>query len=121
MKFYYQTIVVQFGVSNYIPTGKGSNFVSHYTKDVLRQLGCRSVSITAFRPQINRLNQTLCRTIAKIARDKNERHEWGKYLSQARLIIRTLVNFATGFRVVNFFMDTKWSLRIGGKLPSWIS
>lgn len=55
VKFYYQAIIAQFGVSNY----RGSNFVLHYTKDVLSQLGCRSVSIIAFRPQINRLNQTL--------------------------------------------------------------
>ncbi|KAG1040601.1 hypothetical protein G6F43_012260 [Rhizopus delemar] len=101
IKFYYQAIIAQFGVPNYILTDRGSSFVSRYTKAVLSQVGCRSVSTTAFRPQTNglceRLNQTLCRTIAKIARDKNERHEWDKYLSQALLVIRTLVNSSTGF------------------------
>ncbi|KAG1168563.1 hypothetical protein G6F70_008830 [Rhizopus microsporus] len=101
VKFYYQAIISQHGVPNYILTDRGSNFVSHYTKAVLKQFGCRSLSTTAFRPQSNglceRLNQTLCRTIAKIARDKNERHEWDKYIHQALLVIRTLTNASTKF------------------------
>ncbi|CEG73685.1 hypothetical protein RMATCC62417_09017 [Rhizopus microsporus] len=101
VKFYYQGIISQHGVPNYILTDRGSNFVSHYTKAVLKQFGCRSRSTTTFRPQSNglceRLNQTLCRTIAKIARDKNERHEWDKYIHQALLVIRTLTNASTKF------------------------
>lgn len=101
IKFYYQCIVVPHGVPNYIHTDRGSNFISYFTKSFLQQLGCRSICTTAFRPQANglceRLNQTLCRTIAKLARDKNERHEWDRYLNQALLVLRTLVNSSTGY------------------------
>ncbi|KAG1444278.1 hypothetical protein G6F56_010365 [Rhizopus delemar] len=100
IKFYYQAIVVPHGVPNYIHTDRGSNFVSYFTKFFLQQVGCRSICTTAYRPQANglceRLNQSLCRTIAKLARDKEERHEWDRYVNQALLVLRTLVNASTG-------------------------
>ncbi|KAI8875094.1 hypothetical protein K501DRAFT_299501 [Backusella circina FSU 941] len=55
----------------------GCNFISDYT----------GIHTTAYRPQCNaaceRLNQTLTRTIAKLAADENDIHEWDKYLNPA--------------------------------------
>ncbi|KAG0924972.1 hypothetical protein G6F57_017323 [Rhizopus arrhizus] len=43
------------------------------------------------------LNQTLCATIAKLARDHNEVYQWDKYVNQALLALRTLVNDSSRF------------------------
>lgn len=99
--FYYNQIIVNYGVPNYILTDRGSNFVSTYTKAFLAKMGCKAISTTSYRPQTNglceRLNQTLCGTLAKLARDHNDVYEWDKYIGQALLVLRTLVNESTGF------------------------
>ncbi|CEJ05160.1 hypothetical protein RMCBS344292_19108 [Rhizopus microsporus] len=95
-EFYYTQIVSLYGVPNYILTDRGSNFSSVYTKTFLNRLGCKAITTTSYRPQTNglceRLNQTLCATIAKLARDHNDVYEWDKYVNQALLALRTLVN-----------------------------
>ncbi|KAG0738833.1 hypothetical protein G6F62_009276 [Rhizopus arrhizus] len=100
-EFYYTQIVFLYGVPNYILTDRGSNFCSVYTKTFLMKLGCKSVTTTSYRPQTNglceRLNQTLCATIAKLARDHNEVYQWDKYVNQALLALRTLVNDSSRF------------------------
>lgn len=100
-EFYYSCIVSLYGVPNYVLTDRGSNFVSTYTKTFLSKLGCKSITTTSYRPQTNglceRLNQTLCGTIAKLGRDQGDIHNWDKYVNQALLVLRTLVNESTGF------------------------
>lgn len=101
VSFYYSCIVQNHGVPKYILSDRGKNFISNYTKSFLHQLGCRSIATTSFRAQCNgmveRLNQSLCRTIAKLARDKNDLHEWDNYLEPALLALRTLENASTEF------------------------
>ncbi|KAG1277498.1 hypothetical protein G6F66_012277 [Rhizopus arrhizus] len=100
-EFYYSQIISMYGVPNYILTDRGSNFCSVYTKTFLMKMGCKSITTTSYRPQTNglceRLNQTLCGTIAKLARDHNDVYEWDKYINQALLALRTLVNESSGF------------------------
>ncbi|CEP06856.1 hypothetical protein [Parasitella parasitica] len=100
-EFYFSEIVSRWGVCNFILSDRGSNFDSRYTKAFLQQLGCKAITTTAYRPNSNgqseRLNQTLCRTIAKLARDKNDIIEWSKYIPQALMVIRSMENITSGY------------------------
>lgn len=100
-EFFYKCIVSTMGVPNYILSDRGSNFASVYTSTFLKKLGCRAVTTTAYRAQSNgcceRLNQTLCRTIAKIARDKEDIDDWDTYIDQALMVIRSVENVSTGY------------------------
>lgn len=86
-EFYFNCIIQHYGVSQYILSDRGANFISTYTKQFLYQMGCKSISTTSFRANVNglceRLNQSPCRTIAKLARDKVETHEWDKFVNPA--------------------------------------
>lgn len=100
-KFLYQQIVAQYGVPNCLLTDRGSNFVATLVHEFLVKIGCRHITTTSWRPNTNgaceRLNQTLCRTIAKLARDEDKIDQWDNYVSSALLAIRTMKNTATGF------------------------
>lgn len=98
--FYYSCIIQHHGVPQFLLSDKGKNFISNYTRAFLKQLGCKPLATTSFRAQCNgmveRLNQTLARTLAKLARDRNDVAEWDNYLDQALLALRTLENASTG-------------------------
>lgn len=100
-EFYYNQIVALHGVPNYILTDRGSNFASVFTKTFLSKLGCKAITTTSYRPQTNglceRLNQTLCATLAKLARDQNGAKRWDEYVNQALLALRTLFNESMKF------------------------
>ncbi|KAJ8652129.1 hypothetical protein O0I10_012235 [Lichtheimia ornata] len=67
----------------------------------LKELGCRHLTTTAYRPQSNgcceRLNQTLVNTISKLALDKEGTADWDEYLTPALMAIRTMPNDGTGY------------------------
>ncbi|KAG1168812.1 hypothetical protein G6F70_008948 [Rhizopus microsporus] len=98
--FMYKEIVTPYGVPNYLLTDRGSNFTSTYCHEFLKKLGCKHITTTSYRPNSNgaveRLNQTLCNTLAKLARDDNNIKEWDRYVDSALLALRTMVNSATG-------------------------
>lgn len=100
-EFYLTQIFYHFGVSQYILSDRGSNFRSVYVRHVLKLLGCKAIHTTSYRPQSNgmveRLNQSLCRTIAKLARDEDNLLEWDKYVGPALMVISGLENESTGF------------------------
>lgn len=100
-KFLYGEIVAQYGVPNYLLTDRGSNFVATLVHEFLAKIGCKHITTTSWRPNCNgaceRLNQTLCRTIAKLARDEDKIHQWDNYIASALLAVRTMKNSATGF------------------------
>lgn len=98
---YLTQIFYHFGVSQYILSDRGSNFKSVYVRHILKLLGCKAIHTTSYRPNSNgmveRLNQSLCRTIAKLARDEDNLGAWDKYVGPALMVIRGLENESTGF------------------------
>lgn len=99
--FLFNQVVKMYGVPSYILTDRGSNFTSEFVREFLRDMGCRHITTTAYRPQSNglceRLNQTLTQTIAKIARDDDKTDRWDEYVDMALLAIRTMPNESTRF------------------------
>lgn len=99
--FLFHQVVKMYGVPSYILTDRGSNFTSGYVREFLRDMGCRHVTTTAYRPQSNglceRLNQTLTQTIAKIAREEDKTDHWDEYVDMALLAIRTMPNESTKY------------------------
>jgi hypothetical protein len=99
-EFLYNEVVQNYGVPNYILTDRGSNFVSTYVKSFLKNIGCRHLTTTAFRPQTNglceRTNQTLTQTIAKLVRDHGDTKDWDKMIPSALVALRTMKNDTTG-------------------------
>ncbi|KAG1046837.1 hypothetical protein G6F43_010691 [Rhizopus delemar] len=100
-RFLYDHIISNYGVPNYLLTDRGSNFTSTYFHEFLKSIGCKHITTTSWRPNCNgaveRLNQTLCNTMAKLARDEDKINEWDDFINPALLALRTMENSATGF------------------------
>lgn len=100
-EFLYEQVVVKYGVPNYILTDRGSNFTSGYVREFLKSIGCKHITTTAYRPQVNglceRMNGTITSALAKIARDHDDVKEWDKYVTTAVLAARTMVNESTRY------------------------
>lgn len=95
------SIVKDWGVPNYILSDRGANFVSTYVHEFLKQLGCKNIMTTSYRPQCNglceKLNHTLVSILAKIARDEENVAQWDRYVDSALMVIRSTKNASTGF------------------------
>ncbi|KAG1180962.1 hypothetical protein G6F36_010218 [Rhizopus arrhizus] len=100
-EFFFSAIVKNFGVPQYILSDRGANFISSYVHYFLRQIGCKNIMTTSYRPQVNgmceRLNQSLVQTMSKIARDNDDILQWDKYLDAALMVLRSTVNSSTGY------------------------
>ncbi|CDH61176.1 hypothetical protein RO3G_01741 [Lichtheimia corymbifera JMRC:FSU:9682] len=100
-EFLNEQVVVNYGVPNYILTDRGSNFTSGYVREFLKSIGCKHITTTAYRPQVNglceRMNGTITSALAKIARDQDDVKEWDKYVTTAVLAARTMVNESTRY------------------------
>jgi transposase InsO family protein len=97
--FLFDQVVASHGVPSFILTDQGSNFTSSYVSSFMRRLECRHLTTTAYRPQTNglveRMNQTVVQALNNIVRDKDDKHNWDKYLTAALLAIRTTPNDTT--------------------------
>lgn len=95
------SIVKDWGVPNYILSDRGANFISTYVHEFLKQIGCKNIMITSYRPQCNgmceKLNHTLVSILAKIARDEENIAQWDKYVDSALMVIRSTKNASTGY------------------------
>ncbi|OBZ80389.1 hypothetical protein A0J61_11562, partial [Choanephora cucurbitarum] len=76
------------------------NYMAEYLQVALRKIECTHRKTTSRRPNSNghveRLNQTLIQTMAKLRRD-DENKPWDEYLTAALMCIRTMTNEATGY------------------------
>lgn len=100
-KFMFEEIVEKYGVPNYLLTDPGSNFKSRMVVNFLKNLDCRHLTTTAYRPQTNgcceRLNQTLVNTISKLALDEDRTTEWDEFVAPALMALKTMPNESTGY------------------------
>ncbi|KAG2215770.1 hypothetical protein INT45_009411 [Circinella minor] len=100
-EFLFTHLVQMFGVPRYLLTDRGSNFTSRYVFEFLKKLGCRHITTTSGRAQVNglceRMNQGIVQTIAKLARQEGDEKNWERYVTHALMAIRTMPNEATGF------------------------
>ncbi|KAG1125660.1 hypothetical protein G6F42_008510 [Rhizopus arrhizus] len=100
-KFLFDNIVSLYGVPSFLVSDRGSNYMSTYLNSFMRSLECTHRFTTSRRPQSNghveRLNQTLVQTMAKLMRDESLQKPWDQYITAALMSIRTMVNEATGF------------------------
>lgn len=99
--FLMNQLVIVFGVPSYILSDRGSNFMSGYVREFLKELGCRHLTNTAYRPQTNglceRMNQTIVQTLSKLVRDADDLFNWDRYLGPTLLSMRTTPNDATKY------------------------
>lgn len=99
-EFMLDYLVAQHGVPRYLLTDRGSNFTSAYVKEFLERLGCKRLTTTAYRPQVNgmceRMNRTITQTLAKLMQEKGyAEDEWDQCLSAALLAVRINPNDTT--------------------------
>lgn len=98
--FIMDEIVSVYGVPSHIITDRGSNYMSEYLASFLKSLECHHRFSTGRRPQSNgqveRLNNTLVQTMAKIRREDGNK-PWDNYIQAALLSIRTMKNEGTGY------------------------
>lgn len=94
------SIVKDFGVMNYCLSDRGSNFISTYVHEFLKQLGCKNIMTTSYRSccngMVESLNSRLVSTMAKMARDTEDIANWDNYIDAALMVLRSTVNSATG-------------------------
>lgn len=99
-RFLMDQIVSNFGVPSFLITDRRSNYMAEYLQVFMGKLECKHRMTTSRRPQSNgqveRLNQTLVQTMAKIRRDDDAKKPWDHYLSPALMAIRTMTSEATG-------------------------
>ncbi|KAL1915617.1 uncharacterized protein VTP21DRAFT_6376 [Calcarisporiella thermophila] len=74
INFIFEEIVSRYGCPMRLISDRGSNFTSELMKTYMERLGVRAAPTTSYRPQSNgmveRTNQTLTQTIAKVASGK---------------------------------------------------
>jgi ribosomal protein S17 len=118
--FLYKQVVVNHGVPNFILTDRGSNFTSGYVQNFLKHLGCRHVTTTSYRAQVNglceRMNQSLVQVLAKIIKDRGVEDRWDEYLDSALLAVRTMKNKSTGYSAGKLLYG--YELRTPGTWPA---
>ncbi|KAG2216125.1 hypothetical protein INT45_001973 [Circinella minor] len=94
--------------------------LSHYMREFLKGLGCRHVTATSARAQVNgmceRMNQGVVQTIAKLVCENNDEEGWEKYVGHALLAIRTMPNEATGLSPAKLLFG--YELRTPATWPS---
>lgn len=99
--FLFNCVVKDFGVLSYILTDRGANFKSNYVHTFLKWMGCKPLTTTAFRPQVNglceRMNQTIVEVLSKVCQDQDMLQRWDECLASTVLAIRSTPNDATGF------------------------
>lgn len=99
-QFIQEEIVAVYGAPSHLVTDRGANYFSEYLQTYLKSIQCNQRFSTSRRPQSNgqveRLNNTLVQTMAKLRRD-DDSQPWDKYIQAALLSIRTMVNEGTGF------------------------
>jgi hypothetical protein len=98
-EFLHEYVFQYHGIPTYLLTDRGSSFKAEYLDYILKRLECRHLLTCAYRPQSNgmveRLNQTLVNTMAKLRQDDKVKNEWDTYVNKALFCIRTMVNEAT--------------------------
>ncbi|CEP12674.1 hypothetical protein [Parasitella parasitica] len=97
-EFYFHEIVKNYGVPNYLMSDRGANFISTYVHQFLKQIGCKNIMVTSYRPSANgmieKLNHSLVSVLAKLAKDDNKTDQWDQYLDAALMILRSTKNAA---------------------------
>lgn len=101
-KFIMEEIVAVYGVPQYMLSDRGSNFLSRYVESFLKQIHCKHLTTSAFRPNTNglveRTNGTLVQALSKICRDENKDvKDWDLKLPAALMALRTMKNEATNY------------------------
>ncbi|KAJ8651993.1 hypothetical protein O0I10_012388 [Lichtheimia ornata] len=67
--FLFNCVVKDFGVPTYILTDRGANFKSDYVHN-FKWTGCKPLTTTAFRPQVNGLCERMNQTIVEVCYQK---------------------------------------------------
>lgn len=100
-EFYFHEIVKNYGVPTYLLSDRGSNFISTYVHQFLKQIGCKNIMVTSYRAAANgmveKLNHSLVSVLAKLARDDKKIDQWDQYLDSALMILRSTKNAGTGY------------------------
>lgn len=100
-RFLYNYVFMHHGIPSYLLTDRGTSFKAEYIDHILKRLECRHLITCAYRPQSNgmveRMNQTLVQTIAKLKNDDQVPKNWNSYINNALFAIRTMVNDSTGY------------------------
>jgi hypothetical protein len=101
LKFILEEIITSFGCCKYFLTDRGANFTSDYVQAALKNLGCKPITTTAYRPQTNgcceRLNGSLTGVLRKICKDKDKLDRWDEIIPYALMVLRSTVNTSTGY------------------------
>ena len=95
------SVVKDYGVPQYCLSDRGANFISTYVHEFLKQLGCKNIMTTSYRPQVNgmceKLNHTLVSIMVNIARDQENIANWDCFIDAVLMVIRSTPNSSTGF------------------------
>lgn len=95
------SVVRDFGVPQYCLSDRGSNFISTYIHEFLKQIGCKKIMTTSRRAQVNgmceKLNDSIVSIMAKIARDENNIANWDLFIDAALMVLRSTPNASTGY------------------------
>ncbi|CEP13583.1 hypothetical protein [Parasitella parasitica] len=111
-KFLFDHIVSVYGVPSFLVSDRGSNYMSSYLQSFLRKLECTHRFTTSRRPQSNgqveRLNQTLVQTMAKLMRDDSAEKHWDEYITPALMCISVMskVSRNKSAKELHFITDT---------------
>ncbi|OMJ21168.1 Pol polyprotein [Smittium culicis] len=119
ISFLLTEVVQNFGVPEQIITDRGSNFLAEITLKFYKNLDIIHTPTTTYRQQANgqveRLNQTLKRTLAKICIENIE--NWDCYIWKSLLAIRSMKNKSTGLSPAKLLYGVELTLPSSWKGP----
>src|SRR5581483_3992244 len=96
-EFLYKEIICRFGLPKKIISDRGSHFNNEIVKELCNKFEIKHNKTSSYHPQTNglveRFNQTLCETLAKLSETESE---WDNHIEEALYAYRTRKHSTTG-------------------------
>ena len=121
-----ETVFSMFGLPSYIPSDRGTSFVSEELKSFLTEKSIATSRTTPYNPQGNgqteRYNGIIMKTInLALKQHKLDIKSWEKVLPDALHSIRSLISTATGVSPHERLFTFQRRSATGHSVPTWLS
>lgn len=95
-----EKIVLQYGIPEYILSDQGANFLSHTMTQVLKLLGIKRKTTTAFHPQTNATLERQHKVLKAMLRSyaNEDKSNWPAFTPYAVFVINTTINSSTNYQ-----------------------
>ena len=117
-EFLYNDVIARFGTPERMLTDQGTEFLNETVTALQKVMGIKGIHSSAYHPQTNgqteRMNKTLCETLAKLVLDN--KGEWDRWIGSALYAYRnkdhSVTKFSPSFLLYGFKLKTPVELNV---------